>query len=181
MKWKQWSVALAASIMLVACSDEGAKDGEVEITLPPNYFENMSEADIEASAKEQNIEVQAIHEDNSVTYVMTEERQEELLADVEASIEESMQLMVETGDFPSIKNVAASDDYKTFDVTVDREAFESGVDMIGTMNLYVGSSYLYAYKNEPNPSITMNYIDHETNEVYETIVMPDDLEEEEAQ
>lgn len=180
LKWKQWTVALATSFILIACSDEGAKEGEVEVTLPSNYFEGMTESDIKESAKAQNITVQEIHKDYSVTYTMTEERQQELIADVEASIEESMQLIVETGDFPSIQNVKASDSYKSFDVTVDREAFETGVDMLGTMNLYVGSSYLYAYKNEPNPSITMNFIDAETNEVYETIVMPDDLENEEV-
>ena len=181
LKWKRWTVVLAATMMLAACGDEGAKDGEVEVTLLPNYFEGMSEADIEASAEDQNIEVQEIHKDNSVTYMMTEQRQEELLADVEASIEESMKLLVETGDFPSIKDVEAKDDYLTFDVTVDRAAFESGTDMIGTMNLYVGSSYLYGYKNEPNPSITMNFIDSETQEVYETIVLPDDMEVEDAE
>lgn len=181
MKWKQWTVALAATFALVACGDEGAKEGEIEVTLPANYFEGMSEKDIENSSEAQNLDIQKIHDDNSVTYVMTEERQQELLLDVEESIEESMRLMVETGDFPSIKEVKASDDYKTFDLTVDRAAFEAGMDMLGAMNLYVGSSYLYGYQNEPNPSITMNYIDSATNEVYETIVMPDDLEEEEVE
>ena len=185
MKRQRILLVLLFAFVLVACGDDTSEsgmvknaDGDVEVTFPANYFEGLSEDDIKANAKEQSVDIKEIHDDGSVTYTMTEERHAKLVEEVEASLEDVMKQLVEKDDYKSIQKISANGDYTEYDVTVDREAFESSMDMIGTMNLYVGSSFLHAYKNNPNPSITLNLIDAKNEEVYETIVLPDDMEEE---
>lgn len=191
MRWTQLAVIVLCAMVLVACGDDSSsnnseaggnsdvvvKDGKVEVTFPPNYFEGLTEADIEASAKEQRIDVKTIHDDGAVTYTMSEKRHQELLEEVELNLEATVLDVVESGQFPSIKAVTANEDYTAYELTVDRELFEQSLDMIGALNLYIGSSYYYAYQGEANPKVTMNYIDSTTNEQYDSVVFPDALEE----
>lgn len=182
MKFKYFTLLVITSFVLFACNNDSDKgDSEVEVTMTSNFFENMSEEEIKENAENEGFKDAEIHSDGSVTYTMSQSRHKELIEELKVSLDKSIDELSNSEDFPSIKKVKANDDYTKFDITVDKLAFESSMDMLGSLTVYIGSSYYHAFNGEAeNMQLEFRYIDEETGEVFETTVLPDDLEMEET-
>ena len=184
MKWIKIIMPIVLVLVLVACGDKKVKEnenldlGDVQVTLPPQFFEGMTEENIRANAEAEEIKEVKIHEDGSVTYTLTEERQKEILKEFKDELDLTVTDIAGSEDYPSIKRIEANADYTNFDIFVDRAKFEANVDMIATLTLYIGSSYYHAFLgNAESFKATLNYIDVSNDEIIESVVLPQDLEE----
>ena len=170
--------------VLVACGDGKVKEnensqlGEVQVTLPSQFFEGMTEESIRENAEAEGMKEVNIHEDGSVTYTLTEERQQEILKEFKDELDFAVNDIAVSDDYPSIKRVEANADYTKFDIYVDRAQFEANMDMIATLTLYIGSSYYHAFLgNAKSFKATLNYIDESNDEIIESVILPEALEE----
>jgi len=86
---------------------------------------------------------------------------------------------VTSGDYPSIKEISYNKDFSEFDIKVDREAYENGLDGFAIFGLVLSGAYYGAFdgKTEDDLKLTFNMIDAATNEVFDSTVFPDDMEE----
>jgi hypothetical protein len=195
---KKWLLAAGATALLLAgCGDEKESEatkeeqssGEsvnvekgllnVEVTLPANFFEGETEEEIVAGAKEEGISEAVVNEDGSVTYKMSKSKHKEMMKELEDGIVEMIKEVVESGDYPSIKEISYNKDFDEFDVKVDRAAYENSLDGFAILGLIMGSSYYCAFDgvSPEEMKITFNVVDVNTGEVFETSVYPEDLEE----
>ena len=195
---KKWLLAAGATALLLAgCGDEKASEatkeeqssGEsvdvekgllnVEVTLPASFFEDETEEEIVAGAKEEGISEAVVNEDGSVTYKMSKSKHKEMMKEMGDGIVETIKEVVESDDYPSIKEISYNKHFNEFDVKVDRELYENGFDGFAILGLAMGSAYYSAFNGESSEDmkITFNMIDAETEEVFGTTVYPDDLEE----
>lgn len=184
-----------AALLLAACGDDEAKkesatdNGEqgievdkglldVELTLPAEFFDGQTPEEIEASAKEQGVKEVKINEDGTVYYKMSKSDHKKMMNELETSIKESMDELVTSGEAPSFKEIEYNKDFTEFDVTVDREAYENSMDAFMIFTFVYSSSFYNAFNGETmgDLKITVNMIDAATNEVFDTIVFPDDME-----
>ena len=182
MKWINILMPFVLVAVLVGCGNEKANKnlelGDVEVTLPPQFFEGMTEENIRANAEAEEIKKVKIHEDGSVTYTLTKERQQEILKEFKDELDLTVTDIAGSEDYPSIKRIEANADYTNFDIYVDRAQFEANMDMIATLTLYIGSSYYHAFLgNAESFKATLNYIDESNDEVIESVVLPEALEE----
>ena len=184
------------SLLLVACGDDEAKKEttnnkeeqgievsknllDVELTLPADFFDGQTPEEIEASAKEQGVKEVKINEDGTVYYKISKSDHKKMMNKLETSIKESMEELVTSGDAPSFKEIKYNKDFTEFDVTVDREAFENSMDAFMIFTFAFSGSFYNAFEGEDlhDLKITVNMIDAVTNEVFDTTVFPDDMED----
>lgn len=201
---KKWLMTVsAAALLLTACGGENEatkqeketeeKSGEsldvdkglfsVEVTLPASFFEDSTEEEIIAKAKEQGITEAIVNEDGSVTYKMSKSKHKELMKEMKDSVESTIDEIVNSGDYTSIKEISYNKDFTEFDVKVNRQQYENGFDGFAILGLVIGSAYYSAFdgKSGEDLQILFNMIDETTGEIYDTAIYPDELESEEEQ
>ena len=185
---KKWmlSLAIISLLALAACgeskSDEktsSTQQKDVEITLPAEFFEGESEETIKASAKDQGIKDVTIEEDGSVTYTMAKEDHEVMLEQLTKDMATSIEEIAVSEEYPSIQDITYNKDFTEYNLTVDREAYENGFDSMVLFGLILSTtSYkLFEGEQEENVKVKFNYIDAATNQVYDSSIYPDDMED----
>lgn len=151
----------------------------VEVTLPASFFEDTTEEEVMTGAKEEGFNETTVNEDGSVTYKMSKSKHKEMIKELEDGIGESIKEIVESDDYPSIKEISYNKSFDEFDVKVDRELYENGFDGFAILGIVMTGAYYSAFNGDAaeDLKLTFNMIDAATDEVYETSVYPDDWEE----
>jgi hypothetical protein len=192
---KKLFIGMALTVaMLAACGDDEAatKKGDseqeiavdkglldVELTLPADLFEGQTEDEIIANAKEEGVKEVKVNEDGTVYYKMSKSEHKKMMEAMKQGVVESITEIVNSDDFPSIKEISYNKDFTEYDITVDRTAFDNSMDGFVLFSLAISSTYYNAFDGKSDDlKFTMNMIDEATGEVFDTTVLPDDLEEE---
>lgn len=154
----------------------------VEVTLPASMFEGE---DVDASIAEVEKEgVKATkNEDGSVTYKMSKSKHKEMMQELETGIIESVEDMKNNTDFVSIQEITYNNSFSEFTMVVDKEAYENSMDAFAIFGLGLSGMYyqLFNGAGEDDYRVKIMVKDQATDEVFEEVVYPDDLEEEETQ
>lgn len=152
----------------------------VEVTIPASFLGDDSDIDqTKAEAEEMGVTEITTNDDGSLTYKMPKSVHKEWLKQTADGIDESIQELVSSDDFVSIKDVEANNDYSKFNMVVDRETFEASLDGFATVTLGV-SGTMYQYISGTNPddyNVTIEVVDESSGEVIDSIVFPDVLED----
>ena len=196
---KKWLIAVSTTaLLLTACGGENEKKTEenswdsinvdkgivnVDVTIPASFFIGITEEDIIAKAKENNVTETVVNQDGSVTYTMSKSKYKEMMEELENSIVSTVDEIVHSGEYTSIKEISYNEDFTEFDVKVDRQQFKEGFDSFAVFGLVIVSTYYSAFdgKSEEDLQIVFNMIDETTGEVYDTAIYPDEWESEEEE
>lgn len=154
---------------------------DVELTLPADFFEEQTPEEIEAAAKEKGVKEVIVNEDGSVYYKMSKSKHKEMQKEMKDNLISTIDDLVNSEDFESFKEITYNKDFTEFDVTVNIQSFENSFDAFGLMGLAFGSMYYSAFdgKSADDLKATINLFDEATGEKTDTIVFPDDLEDDE--
>ncbi|WP_062048293.1 hypothetical protein [Bacillus sp. JCM 19034] len=152
----------------------------VEITIPASFFEGQELDEIIEDAKADGIEEVQKNDDGSLTYKMSKSTHKEFLAELETSLQESMEELKTSEDFVSIVDITANRSFSEFSLVVDQEAFENSFDGFAILGLAIGGMYyqLFDGVNPEQYEVTIELEDAESGEVFDTVTFPDALEEE---
>ena len=180
-KEKEKTEAVAADNKTEKDESVGVDKGlfNVEVTLPPSFFEGEDIDTAIAEAKADGIKEATKNADGSVTYKMSKDKHKEMMSEMEVGVKEYMDELV-TEDYPSIREVTANKEYSTFTMTVDKALYEDSFDGFASMGLGMMGMYYQVFNgvDSENTKVEINVQDEATSEVFETMVFPDDLEEE---
>jgi hypothetical protein len=206
--WKFTTIIMALLLILASCStnekEDKSGDGEkttkqteekakedsvdvdkgllnVEITLPASMFEGQDINTVIADAKKEGVKEVTQNEDGSLTYKMSKAKHKEMMKEIKDSIIASVEEMKNSEDFQSFKDITYNDDFSEFTVIVDKGKYENSMDGFATMTLAMsGMMYqLYNGVDADKYKVTIYLKDEATQEVFDEIVYPDDLSEEE--
>lgn len=153
----------------------------VEITVPANMVEDI--ADTVAQGEEEGFQVTE-NEDGSLTYKMSKARHKELMGELKANFQETLDEIASSEDFASIEEIKANDDFTEFTMVVDKEKYENSMDVFATIPLgMAGAIYMLFDGQEPdsNFNIQIHMESLENGEVFDTVKFPEDFENEETE
>lgn len=189
---KKWMLALliGCALFLSSCGKEDNKSEEsgievdkgllnVELTLPAGFFEGKSEDEIIKAAKDEGIKEVKVNEDGSVYYKMSKKHHKKMLEEMKEGIDETINEISNGEDYPSIKEVTYNQDLTEFNLKVEREAYDQGLESFAIYGLILSGMYYNIFNGvaEDDVEIKFNFIDEATNKVYDTSIYPDDLED----
>ncbi|PMC35720.1 hypothetical protein CJ195_18210 [Bacillus sp. UMB0899] len=165
--------------------DEGAVDVEkgllnVEVTLPASMFEGEDIDTVIADAKKEGIKEVTKNEDGSLTYKMSKAKHKEMMEELKKGILETVEETKNSEDYVSIKDVTYNDSFTEFTLLVNKGDYENSMDGFAAFGLGLSGMYYQLYNGvDPDKyKVTIFLKDEATNEVFDEIVYPDDLEEE---
>lgn len=197
-------LTLLFSILLVACGQdkesesgkksnnadttEETKDGSfkvdkgllnVEVTIPASLFEGQEIDSAITEAKKEGIKEVIKNDDGSVTYKMSKSVHKEMMKEMEKDILETIEEIKTSKDFASIKDVSYNKSFTEFTLTVNKEQFENSFDAMASMGLALSGMYyqLFSGVDSEKFKVTVIFKDESNGEIINTIVYPDDLNE----
>lgn len=195
-------LTLLFSILLVACgqdkesesgnadraSEETKKDEsfkvdkgllKVEVTIPASLLEGQEIDSAITEAKKEGIKEVIKNDDGSVTYKMSKSVHKKMMKDMEKDILETIEEIKTSKDFASIKDVSYNKSFTEFTLTVNKEQFENSFDAMASMGLALKGMYyqLFSGVDSEKFKVTVIFKDESNGEVINTIVYPDDLNE----
>ncbi|MCK0472827.1 hypothetical protein [Halalkalibacter sp. APA_J-10(15)] len=172
-------VSLFMMAMLVSIIAACGQEANVEVTIPATFLESEDLESAIEEAKADGIEEIEENEDGSLTYIMSKSTHDELMEEIEASLQESIEEMKTSEDFVSIADVSANSSFSEFTVVVDQEMFENSFDGFAILGLAIGGLYYQLFDGvDPEQyEVTVQLEDEQSGEVFDTIAFPDALEE----
>jgi hypothetical protein len=208
MKLKKWTILIGViilSLSMSACgneSDEGIENETnsvetesleentsievdenlltVDITLPPSFFQDMTEDEIIADAKEEGYKSTKVNVDGSVTYTMSKAKRKEMLKGMKISIDESIEELLEGEErVESFVEIEHNDNLSKVDIYVDPELY-SEWDSFYTFQFYMFGAFYQTFDGVATEEIDVivNFIDNTTKDVLNTGSYKDFIAEE---
>ena len=151
----------------------------VEVTLPPELFEDEEVSHIEAEIKEDSNAEVIQNDDGSITFKMSKKDHKKMMSEMKDGFIETIDEIVEDDEFSSIKDITYNKDFTEIKISSDKEVFENSFDGIATFSLGLGSMYYQAFngKDLEKEKVIILVEDESTNEVFNEIVYPDQFDE----
>lgn len=149
----------------------------VEITLPAVFFEGEDIDSILKNAEDEDMKVTK-NDDGSITYKVSKEKHKELMKELEISIIESVDEMINSEDFASIKDITYSKKFSEFTLSVDKNAYENSFDGFAVLGLGMSGSMYQLFNGADIDDYNVKIIvkDESTQEVIGEANYPEDLE-----
>jgi hypothetical protein len=150
----------------------------VVITLPASMFEDKDANTVIADAKKEGIEVTK-NEDDSFTYKMSKAKHKEMMAEIEKSINETIDETVNSEDFVSIKDITHNNSFTEFTLVVDKGSYENSMDSFAALGLGMSGMMYQLYNGVDSDEyiVTISLKDQTSQEVFDEIIYPDDMKE----
>lgn len=152
----------------------------VEVTIPASFYEGQDIDKAITEAKKEGIKEAIKNDDGSVTYKMSKSVHKKMMKELEESVLETVEEIKTSDDFTSIKDVTYNKSFTEFTLTVNKEEFESSFDAMASMGLAIVGMYyqLFGGTDPEKFKVTVIFKDESNGEVINTVVYPDDLNEE---
>ena len=142
----------------------------VDVTLPASFFEDQTEDEIRAGAKENGYIACEVHADGSVTYTMSRQKHAEMLDALKTRFDELIAGCMEGENAAaSFVDIQCNDDFSKIDIYVDAEQYTMW-DNLYAMTFYVAGAYYQAFSGVAydDVDVLVNFIDNATGEVLNT-------------
>lgn len=140
----------------------------VEITIPADLIEDMTQEKLDTIVAETGIKSGTFNEDGSITYVMSKKQHEEILAETKASIDAVLVEMIETNEEAAFVSIEANDDYTEFKVVLSTDIVGL-VERFSALGFYIYGFLYNAFAGTNVENIAVVYINQATGEVIETL------------
>ena len=144
----------------------------VEITIPAEKaeyygfnFESQEEAD--AYAKEQGFKSATLGDDGSVTIVMSKSQHKKTMEGLSKTIDEALQEMIGSEDYPNITAVEHNDNYTSFTVTTKSEELGFN-ESFSVLAFYIYGGMYNSFNGTPADNIHVDFINEASSEVIDS-------------
>ena len=136
----------------------------VEITVPADFLgEGITQESLDADVAASNYISAKLNDDGSVTYVMTKAVHDEMMIGVRDNIQQALDEMVGSEEFPSFTKVEANDDFTQF--TVETTSTELGlVESFSVLGFYMFGGMYHAFNGTQVDDIAVTFINADTGD-----------------
>lgn len=140
-------------------SAEKAPGRTIELTVPADFLdEGTTQESLDAEVSKADGFISAkINADGSATYVMTEERHNDLMTELGQNIDTELANMADSSDYPNIVSVSASNDYTTFTVTLSTDTVGLQ-ESIMVMAFYMYGGMYNAFNGTPADNVSVQFV-----------------------
>lgn len=138
----------------------------IEVTLPSSV-DDITDEEIEALRTEDGYISITRNDDDSITYVMTKDKQKELLNKLENRFADFANSIPGSEDYPNVTKLEVNNDFSKFTITTTAQSKDE-ISLSETMLAAVFYSFGGAYRGyacESDTSVTVDYVCDSTGEI----------------
>ncbi len=140
----------------------------VDVTMPAACFEDATDESLQKNVEENGYKSGKLNEDGSVTYTVSKAQYSDLLDNMKAMIDETIDEMVSgESKVESFTEITYNEDINEFYVYVDKALYTSW-DSLNALSLYVVGAYYQILAGNDDKTIIVDFIDKDTGEVIES-------------
>ena len=182
MKNKIYAILLATTLAmsLVACGgkDDSKKESQtnndkievdenlltVEITIPSDFIGETTQEELNQTVEEEGFKSITLNEDGSATYVMTKKKHKEMMSEIKSGIDEELQAMVGSEEYPNFTKVEANKDYTSFTITTTSSELDLA-ESFSVMNFYVQGGLYNVFNGTPADNIHVDFVNADSGAI----------------
>jgi len=136
----------------------------VTLTIPKDFIGETTQEELDDLAKKKGIKSITLNSDGSATYVMNKAQHEELISDVRKSINDSLQEMIGSENYPNITAISANDDFTNFTVTTKNKEPDFA-ESFAVMALYMYGGMYAVFSGEEVDNIHVEFVNADSGEI----------------
>ncbi len=142
--------------------DKGLFD--VTITIPKDFAGDTTQEELDESVKEKGYKSATLNSDGSITYVMTKAQHKKMMEEVTENLNETLDEMVGSENYPNITDVTANSNFTSFKVTTKNEELDMS-ESFAILGFYMFGGMYAVFNGESVGNIHVEYINADTGEV----------------
>jgi len=156
--------------------DKGVLD--IEVTLPVSLVIDKDLEQVIAKAKNAGVSEVINNGDGSITYKISSTS--EIMSQLDTTLLNSIEEMKNGENIVSIRDITFNQSLSEFTMVVDKDLYEKSLDRFVALGLGIAGLFIGILNgiDPDNNTIVIFVKDEATQEVFEKIVYPDDLEDE---
>ena len=136
---------------------------DVVLTIPADYIGETTQEELEAEAAEGGYKV-VLNDDGSATYTMTKQQHKEMMDEIRSSINQALNEMIGSEDYPNFTAIEANEDFTSFTVTTS--ASELGLtDGISVLGFYMYGGLYNIFNGTPVDNIHVDFVNADSGEI----------------
>ena len=144
--------------------DEGLLD--VTVTIPADFLDStQTQADYDAGAVEGGYKYAALHDDGSVTYVMSKKQHKDLLAQVADALDSEIAEMLTSSDYPNFVSIDHNEDFTEFRIVSKTNAL-GPTESLSPFTFYMYSMMYNVYAGNNNANCHIEFVNEDSGEVF---------------
>lgn len=136
---------------------------DVTITIPADYVSSTTQEELDAEVAEVGCKA-TLNDDGSATYAMTKKQHKKLMDDIATNINDSLNKMVGSEDYPNITSVTANSDFTEFTVTT-KNAEPDMSESFAVMSFYMFGGLYHIFNGTTVDNIHVDYVNADSGEV----------------
>ena len=148
----------------VDSNDEDVDEAEVSLNIPAKFVGDMSQAELNEMAEENGYKSIKLNSDGSVTYILTKSQHMDLIEEIAMEIDDRMDEMVGSDEYPNFTSVEANEDYTSFIITTTSETIEMDESAAVMELVMYGGMYAVFSGNNVN-NIHVDFVNFDTDEI----------------
>ncbi len=136
----------------------------VELTIPADIVGETTQEELDQTAKEEGIKSITLNEDGSASYVMSKKKHKEMMSDIKAGIDEELEALIGSEDYPNFTKVEANKDYTVFTITTTSTELDLA-ESFSVLNFYVQGGLYNAFNGTPVDNIHVDFVNAASGEI----------------
>lgn len=153
--------APSSSASANAASDAISVDSgvfDVTLKIPKDYAgEEMTQEKCDSIASENGYKSVTLNDDGSVTYVVSKAQHKKMMEALKESIDDGINKMIESENFPNITAIDANDDYTEFTVSINGDSV--GItESFSTLAFYMYGGMYNSFNGSEADNISVKFI-----------------------
>ena len=149
--------------------EAGVVGDNIAITLPSGIVGEITQEKLdEIVDKDDGFISATLNSDGSVSYVLTPEKCNEMRVEMQGSLEESLQEILDSSEYPNIESISHNEDFSKSTVTCTSEDLKLAESLL-PMSLYMCSGIYFQFLVDKPDNVYITFINSSTGKVfYET-------------
>lgn len=139
----------------------------VELTIPADYIGDQTQDELDQIADEYGYQSITLNSDGSATYKMTKSQHKALIEEYRTTINEGIDEMIGSEDYPNITKIESNEDFTEFTVTTKSTELDMN-ETLSPMIFYAYGGMYSIFTGETVDNISITYINEDTGEVIST-------------
>lgn len=145
--------------------DEGIFN--VELTIPSDYVGEQTQADLDALAEEYGFKSIVLNEDGSATYTMTKKQHKELLEEIYNQIDDNLNEMVGSENYPNFTKIETNHNFTEFTITTKSTELDLS-ESFSVIAFYMYGGMYSVFSGEEVDNVSVTFVNEESGEVIST-------------